>query len=59
MYTRTQELPKNDPRLLEPVRLQVLTPFCVGGKRQEVGTIVSLPRHDAAGLIALGRAVKA
>lgn len=54
-----EQLPKNDPRLFEPVKVQVLTPFLVAGVRQEAGTIITLPRHEAAGLIALGRAVLA
>jgi hypothetical protein len=43
-------LPKNPPELLAPTKCKVLRPFCVGGKRVEIGEIVTLTRADAKSL---------
>lgn len=53
---RENQLPQNDPRSLEPVRVTVTRPFCVKGQRLEVGQIVELARYDAMGLQAIGKA---
>jgi hypothetical protein len=47
--------PKNERRLLEPVKGRVVKPFCVRGTRLEPGAIVELPRFDARSLAAAGR----
>lgn len=48
--------PAPNPReLLELVSVRVLRPFCVAGKRVDVGASVELPRHDAISLQALGK----
>lgn len=49
-------IPKNDAALLAPVRVKVLRSFRVNGEPQEVGAVVTLARHDADSLVALGRA---
>lgn len=47
--------PKNDPALLTPVRVRVVRPFCILGERKDVGEIVTLQRHDALSMAAIGR----
>jgi hypothetical protein len=47
--------PKNDPRLLKPVKVRVLRPFCVRGARVEPDQVLELPRHDATSLAAIGK----
>ncbi len=47
----------NPPELTAPTRCRVLRPFYVGGERVEVGTIVTLARHDAISLGAIGKVV--
>lgn len=47
--------PIQDPRLFEPTRVRVLRPFCVAGKRCEVGTETSVPYHIALDLKAIGK----
>jgi hypothetical protein len=48
-------LPQNDPRLLEQVRVTVTRPFSVKGQRVEIGERVELSQADAQGLEAMGR----
>lgn len=48
--------PRNDERLLAPVRVKVLRPFRLNGEPQKVGATVTLPKHDADSLCAIGRA---
>lgn len=47
--------PKNDPKLLEPVKVRVRRPFWVGGKEAKIGDQVKLARHDALSLQAIGK----
>jgi hypothetical protein len=47
--------PRNDPALLAPTRVRVLKPFRLKGEPVAVGQIVTLERHDALSLQALGR----
>jgi hypothetical protein len=48
--------PRNDPFLLELVRVRVLKRFGLGADRiAQLGEIVELPRHDAQSLAAIGR----
>ncbi|HXZ96414.1 MAG TPA: hypothetical protein VEG37_05105 [Burkholderiales bacterium] len=37
------------------VRVKVIQPFFVSGKRLEIGEIVELQRHDAQSMAALGK----
>lgn len=46
---------KNPPGLVAPTKCRVLRPFFVGGKRAEVGELVTLTRDDARSLEAIGR----
>ena len=49
---------RNDPRLLERVRCRVLKRFGIGGGEVgEPGEIITLARHDALSMAALGRVV--
>jgi len=57
---RIQELSKppapNPPHLLKPTDCRVLKPFgLAGGKVARVGEVVTLPKHDADSMRALGR----
>jgi hypothetical protein len=56
---RRQELARpplhNDARLFTPTRCRVLKTFCVQGQLVPVGTTVTLARHDAESLAALGK----
>jgi hypothetical protein len=45
----------NAPALMAPVKCKALRPFYIGGKAVEVGTIVTLARHDAQSLAAIGK----
>ncbi|HEX7044491.1 MAG TPA: hypothetical protein VF203_07740 [Burkholderiales bacterium] len=47
--------PRNDARLLAPTRVRVLRPFMVNGAPVKVNEIVTLERHEALSLRALGR----
>ncbi len=38
------------------MKVRVVRPFCVGGKRVEPGEVVTLQKHDADSLIAASRA---
>ncbi len=53
-HDRLPEL-RQDPRLFELVKAQVLRPFCIRGIRQEVGVEVMLERHVAHGLQTVGK----
>ena len=56
MFEQNIPLPKNDPALFAPTTCTVLKSFWLN--RQEmavVGTVVTLPFHDATSLAALGR----
>lgn len=55
-FSHSLPLPKQDPALFELVSVTVLIPFCVGGERQEVGTVAKVARHVAVGLQSLGKA---
>jgi hypothetical protein len=46
----------NPPHLTRPVKLRVTKAFMAHGRRQEVGTIVTLPASDAHDAVALHRA---
>lgn len=49
-------LPKNPPELLTPTRCRVLRAFFIAAdKVAEVGAIVTLQRHDATSLAAIGK----
>lgn len=56
---RRQELARpplhNDQRLFAPTRCRVLKTFCVKGQPVELGTTVTLAKHDAESLQALGK----
>ncbi len=56
LSNRKVAAPKNDPALFRPVRVRVVRPFCVGGQRQEIGSTVTLPKHDADSMVAIKRA---
>ncbi|MBI5315040.1 MAG: hypothetical protein HZB34_03630 [Nitrospirae bacterium] len=45
----------NDARLLRPTLVRVLKGFCVQGKLVELGATITLQRHDAESLAALGK----
>ena len=45
----------NPPELLKATPVRVLKPFCVAGKRIEVGETIDLQWHDARSLAALGK----
>ena len=45
----------NPPALVAPTRCRVLVAFCVAGERIEPGEIVTLQKHDADSMRALGR----
>ena len=47
--------PTTDPRLLQKVRVRVLKPFCVSGKRLEIGAEVTIEFHVARDMKALGK----
>jgi hypothetical protein len=47
--------PKNDPKLLAPVKVRVRWPFSVAGRRVEPDQVLELPRFDAESMRALGR----
>jgi len=53
---RNGTLPKNDPRLAEPVRVKVLRPFRLGGQPVAVGDTVEVERFLADDLCAIGKA---
>jgi hypothetical protein len=46
----------NNPALLAPVKVEVLRPFCIEGKRIERGETVTLPKYVAADLMTIGKA---
>jgi len=47
--------PPNDPRLFEMIKVRALRPFCVRGRRIEIGEAVHVERHVAESLAAVGR----
>ena len=47
--------PRNDPKLLAPVKVLVRRPFFVGGREVRIGDEIKLPRHDAISLQAIGK----
>lgn len=49
--------PVQDPKWFEPTKVRVLRPFCVKGKRCEIGSETEVPRHVALDLVAIGKAV--
>jgi hypothetical protein len=44
--------PENDPVRLAQVRVKVVKPFMVDGHRVEVGTVITVKRYEAHGLVA-------
>lgn len=54
-FLKTAALPQNQPGLFHPTKVRVLKSFCINGKPVEVGTIISLPWHDAESLKAIGK----
>ncbi len=44
--------PIQDPRLFKLVKVRVLRPFCVAGKRVEIGAETTVPYHVARDLAA-------
>lgn len=48
--------PVQDDRLFAPTKVRVLRPFCVGGKRCEVGEEATVPYHTALDLRNIGKA---
>lgn len=46
---------KNDPALFEPVTVTVLRQFRAGGRTVQPGEVITLARHDALSLRAIGR----
>ncbi|MDR4469831.1 MAG: hypothetical protein MRJ68_16300 [Nitrospira sp.] len=49
-------LPVQDPKWFAATRVRVLRPFCVAGKRCEIGTETQVPYHVALDLKAIGKA---
>ena len=47
--------PKNDPKLLAPVKCLVRRPFWVAGQLVAIGSEIKLARHDAQSLAAIGK----
>lgn len=47
--------PVQDPRLFRLVKVRVLKPFCVAGKRVEIGAETEVPYHVARDLEAVGK----
>lgn len=54
--TEAELMSEQDPRLFEPVTVRCTRPFCVGGKRIEVGQAVEVQRHLAEGLVLMKKA---
>jgi len=48
--------PVQDDRLFAPTKVRVLRPFCVKGKRCEIGTVTEVAYHVALDLKAIGKA---
>lgn len=48
--------PIQDKKLFQLVKVRVLRPFCVAGKRVEIGAEVEIPYHVAQDLKAIGKA---
>lgn len=48
--------PVQDPKLFAPTKVRVLRPFCVAGKRCEIGTETQVPFHVALDLRNIGKA---
>ena len=53
----TAPIPKNDPQLMQMVRVRVIVPFCVGGQPQAIGDEVEIEYHLARDLAAIGKCV--
>lgn len=47
--------PVQDPRLFRLVKVRVLRPFCVAGKRVEIGAETEVPYDIARSLAATGK----
>lgn len=47
--------PVQDPKLFRLVKVRVLRPFCVAGKRVEIGAETEVPYHVALDLAAIGK----
>jgi hypothetical protein len=54
-YLNSAPVPKNAPALMVPTRCEVLRAFCVRGERMEPGAEVTLERHTALSLAAIGK----
>lgn len=48
--------PVQDPKLFQPVTVRVVRPFCVRGRRLEIGEEVDIAYHVAIDLKAMGKA---
>lgn len=47
--------PVNDPQLFTPTHCRVIKLFCVSGKPVEIGSVITLPAHDAESLKAINK----
>lgn len=54
-YSKTAD-PVQDPKLFQLTRVKVIRPFCVMGRRVEIGAEVAVPYHIALDLRAIGKA---